>query len=349
MKVKSFSDLRKKKATRKKHSRKLLAASMANGQRKLAANITSIEPSVNKVFMAFSDPKRQFTISQVKKIRASLLRFDNYLGTSQKTLTKVYREALSADFPVDRIAEHTEAVGLLRSKISMLKAQADESLLEIDENGFVMDEEETVPEELEMAVEGEDAEAVTNVVPVTNEDAEFNEGDGEDDFNEGAEGAEVIAEAGDEQERFDDDDTDRSFEPSDNYQDVDDNSAEKNKEHQTTTPDGGVQTRVKSKRRKAQDEDEMEYEDDEMMDDASMAIELSDSGIDQALAEDILGDGITMDDDEMMDDDYEEEMAVSTASRRSNKKLKTARRTGGSVVANDASLLDQIVAQEILN
>jgi len=175
--VKRFKDMENSSFSKEARIKRI-----ATDTRFLEKEINSIDNTVNSIYKAFSDPKRSFEEKEVKKIILSLGKASRLVGKYLNDSYKRIKFAVANDIPNDKIASQVEDLGSLKSKIALMRAQAassiglvdeeyDEDLVELDETGYVVDEdEESVVDEMVEEEPMVDEEAMTDDEMITGEE-----------------------------------------------------------------------------------------------------------------------------------------------------------------------------------
>jgi hypothetical protein len=150
--IKRFSEMTyeaKNSGSTKVRKAKILLASVKN----IASELEKTNSVVDKVFNSFSDDKKQFSRSQVKRSILAFSKMDQSLLNMFKNSYSNLKLAVSKELPTERISSQIEDLSALRAKLAILRAQAaasvgleglDEAMVEIDEAGY-----EVGPEELD--------------------------------------------------------------------------------------------------------------------------------------------------------------------------------------------------------
>lgn len=142
--AKAEAEVRKQKASRK-HAASVLVATVA----KRESVIASIEAAANKVNAAFTDKSKKFSRAALKNLAATLAKMDKAAALHAQTAMAHTRVALAHAMPTSKLVAHYEGLTALRAKLAMLQAVAestlddgagsDETLLQVDENGYLVD------------------------------------------------------------------------------------------------------------------------------------------------------------------------------------------------------------------
>ena len=138
------------------------AKSLVASVKGIASELGQTNSVVDKVYVSFSDEKKQFSASQVKKAILAFSKMDRSLTNMFKSSYSNLKTAISNGLPAERISSQLEDLSALRAKLAILRAQAaasvglegdelTEDLVEIDEAGY-----EVEPEELDTNAVSED-------------------------------------------------------------------------------------------------------------------------------------------------------------------------------------------------
>jgi hypothetical protein len=154
----------------------------------IASELKQTNSVVDKVYVSFSNEKKQFSATQIKKAILAFSKMDRSLIGMFKRSYSNLKMAVSKGLPTERISSQLEDLSSLRAKLAILRAQAaasvglegeelDEDLVEIDEAGYEVGSEdldtEVVSEDLtdgEETVEKTGEETVEETVEETGEE-----------------------------------------------------------------------------------------------------------------------------------------------------------------------------------
>lgn len=344
-------------------SRAVVAKSLVAQTKSTTAAIAKLDKVANRIHEAF-DGEQTFTTAQAESLVASLSKMAKQIDVALAGAYRSAKQATAMELPSKTICAQVEDLSTLRGKVALLHAQvtasieSEEELLQIDENGFVVEEEEDLAEEVsneiadpeeEEAVEveapeleeAEEAEEVEEVVEEVSEEIideveEAEEASEEivEETEELAEEAEEIVEEAVEEVDLDSEDA------------VAEAIAEELGEEDLVEEDLVEELEVSSEEDPTEEVDmEVEEVEEELFEEASEddfvdELDLPESGIDELLEEEILSEDAPL--------DLDDEVQTSSASIQS-RRLASATATSGGKAGSAEDALASLVEAQILN
>jgi len=201
--VAKFQDMNKKAAggARQKtasRSKKAVAQVLVASAHKREASIASIDAVVNKIHAAFTKKGARFSVAKVRQLIKSMDVMQASIRKASTTANAHMRVALHRTMPTTKLANQIENLSALSTKLALLQTTAkaslaedlnEDDLLQVDENGYLVDNTEDATDELpEGTVTGDEVDPLAEEVPV--EDPTLAEG--EDDIDPNAVPAEEV-------------------------------------------------------------------------------------------------------------------------------------------------------------
>lgn len=158
MNVKPLTQLHTASAAGRKvqASRERVASVLVTAVNARAKHIAALDAAANKIYSAFAAADRKFARTQVAKVHGHIA---TMIASADKLITASHghtRLALARSMPTGKLVAQYEASSALRAKLAMLSAVAETtlneapvdetSLLQVDENGYLVDETTPAPD-----------------------------------------------------------------------------------------------------------------------------------------------------------------------------------------------------------
>jgi len=181
MTVKSLAEMSKTAKRSPKLSKRSVATSkIASNAKVIAQRIGSVDGSVKKIYASFSDPKAQFTAAKVREVVSACDRMDRTLATDIEATKVALKVCVASNIPCARLVDQMASLHTLRGNLACIVAQAEASIAEedmeddiinLDETGYVVDDETSEDEEIQDQVDEAVEDAVDEQIDDAVEDA----------------------------------------------------------------------------------------------------------------------------------------------------------------------------------
>lgn len=138
-------------------SRQQVASVLVTAIKQRSTTIASLDAAANKVFAAFTAKDKKFSRQSLAKVRGTLAKMEVAAGKLYDSAVAHTRVALARSMPTSKLIAQAADLASLKAKISSLKATADVTLdgvedenflLQVDENGYLVDAPNTSAQEV---------------------------------------------------------------------------------------------------------------------------------------------------------------------------------------------------------
>lgn len=150
MAVQKISDLNQRSAVARKASmsRAAVVSKLASKAKKRKAAIARMDGIANRLVAAFKDPARKFTRAQLGTVATTLAAMQRHVAVARQSALRHIHTAIRTDVATKLLNAQVEDLSILASKVAVLstvvsaslKSAEGDDLLQIDENGYVVDD-----------------------------------------------------------------------------------------------------------------------------------------------------------------------------------------------------------------